>query len=76
MLADEVLERMSALSDPALKVAAELPENQRQALEQRVVAGRVYADIARELRCSEAVVRKPVGRALSTVRERTQEGWR
>ncbi len=75
-LTDDLLERISALSDPALELVDELPGPQRDALHERVVAERDYADIARELRCSEAVVRKRVSRALSTLRERAERGSR
>ncbi|MGO9763978.1 MAG: sigma factor-like helix-turn-helix DNA-binding protein [Solirubrobacteraceae bacterium] len=38
------------------------------ALRARILDERDYAQIARELRCSEAVVRKRVSRALRTLR--------
>jgi RNA polymerase sigma factor (sigma-70 family) len=74
LLTDDVLERIAALSDPALSLVKDLPEGQRAALHERVVEEREYADIARELRCSEAVVRKRVSRALSTLRGQAEEG--
>lgn len=73
-LTDEVLERVAALADPALSLVADLPEAQREALQARVVEERDYPEIARELRCSEAVVRKRVSRALSTLRDQAGEG--
>lgn len=73
-LTEEVLERVAALSDPALSLVDALPEAQREALQARVVDEREYPDIARELRCSEAVIRKRVSRALSTLRDQTAEG--
>jgi RNA polymerase sigma-70 factor (ECF subfamily) len=39
-----------------------------RALQARVLDEREYDDIARELRCSEAVVRKRASRALKTLR--------
>ena len=76
VITDDLLERIAALSDPALSLVEELPKSQREALHERVVEGRDYADIARELRCSEAVVRQRVSRALSTLRERAEKGTR
>ena len=73
-LTEEVLERVAALADPALALVDDLPEAQRKALQARVVEERDYPEIARELRCSEAVVRKRVSRALSTLRDQAGEG--
>lgn len=73
-LTEEVLERVAALSDPALALVDDLPEAQRQALQARVVDEREYPDIARDLRCSEAVIRKRVSRALSTLRDQAAKG--
>jgi len=47
-----------------------LPADQLQALRARVIDEREYDEIARDLDCSEAVVRKRVSRALSTLRAR------
>ena len=49
---------------------AGLPEEQRRAIHARVVHDREYAEIAGELRCSEAVVRQRVSRGLRTLRAR------
>ncbi|MGH2913663.1 MAG: RNA polymerase sigma factor [Solirubrobacteraceae bacterium] len=49
---------------------AHLPSDQRQAIEARVIDERDYAEIAGELRCSEAVVRQRVSRGLKTLRTR------
>jgi RNA polymerase sigma-70 factor (ECF subfamily) len=46
----------------------ELPEDQWEALEARVIEERDYSEIARSLSCSELVVRKRVSRALKTLR--------
>ena len=73
-LTEEVLERVAALADPALSLVDNLPEAQGEALRARVVDERDYPEIARELRCSEAVVRKRVSRALSTLRDQAGEG--
>lgn len=73
-LSEDLLERIAALSDPAVDLVDELPDAQREALHARVVEERDYADIAGQLRCSEAVVRKRVSRALSTLRDQAEEG--
>jgi RNA polymerase sigma factor (sigma-70 family) len=70
-LDDEDLERIEELVD-ATDVEATLLEllsaQQLDALRARILDERDYAQIARELRCSEAVVRKRVSRALRTLR--------
>jgi RNA polymerase sigma-70 factor (ECF subfamily) len=77
-LDDGGLARIEALIDqsrdptPLVRLLDGLPEGQRQALCLRVLDERHYADIAGELQCSEAVVRKRVSRAtraLRTLRE-------
>lgn len=52
---------------------ASLPDDQRAAILASVVDERPYAEIARELSCSEAVVRKRVSRGLSQLRARMGE---
>jgi len=52
---------------------AELPAEQRDALRARILEERDYAEIARRLRCSEAVVRKRVSRALVRLRRQLSE---
>jgi RNA polymerase sigma factor (sigma-70 family) len=51
----------------------QLPERQRAAVRSRVVEERDYGEIARELRCSELVVRQNVSRGLSRLREQLEE---
>jgi RNA polymerase sigma-70 factor (ECF subfamily) len=51
-----------------------LPADQRAALQERVLAERDYPEIARELCCSESVVRKRVSRGLARLRTQLQEG--
>ena len=72
VLDDHAMETISRLtaSDEATLALAELPPEQRQAIEARVIGERNYTDIARELRCSEAVVRKRVSRGLRALRTR------
>jgi RNA polymerase sigma-70 factor (ECF subfamily) len=55
------------------ELAAQLPPEQVQALCARVLDERDYPSIAGELRCSEAVVRKRVSRALRTLRRNAVE---
>ena len=47
-----------------------LVSDQREAVKAHVVDERAYADIARDLHTSEAVVRKRVSRGLTTLRKR------
>jgi len=49
-------------------LVAGLPEEQRDAIMQRVVAERPYEDIAADMSCSSAVVRQRVSRGLKTLR--------
>jgi RNA polymerase sigma-70 factor, ECF subfamily len=70
-LDDQDIERIievSASTDVASELAAHLPSDQFHALRARVLDEREYADIARELECSEAVVRMRVSRALKKLR--------
>jgi DNA-directed RNA polymerase specialized sigma24 family protein len=49
-----------------------LPAAQRDAVRARIVDERDYGEIAMDLRCSEAVVRKRVSRGLAAMRERLE----
>jgi RNA polymerase sigma-70 factor (ECF subfamily) len=78
LLEDEDLVRVEELaslgSGASLEqLLGELPETQRAAVRARVLDERSYAAIARELRCSEAVVRQRVHRGLRRLRERLKE---
>ncbi len=55
------------------ELLAELPPEQGSAVRQRVLLERSYREIAVELSCSEAVVRKRVSRGLSSLRGRLEE---
>jgi RNA polymerase sigma factor (sigma-70 family) len=66
----ETIARLAQEQDRATIAVAGLPAEQRQAIHARVVQDRDYADIAGELRCSEAVVRQRVSRGLRTLRAR------
>ena len=68
--ASEAIERLTADQNHAALALAGLPPQQRQAIHERVLQEREYAEIAGELRCSEAVVRQRVSRGLRTLRAR------
>jgi RNA polymerase sigma factor (sigma-70 family) len=73
VLDDHASDTIAQLTDregQATLVLAYLPEEQQRAIHARVVQGRDYAEIAGELRCSEAVVRQRVSRGLRTLRAR------
>ena len=77
-LDEEDLLRVEELADCGATVLraeeqlSTLEANTRAAVEARVVGERDYADIAQELRCSEAVVRKRVSRGLAALRARLE----
>jgi RNA polymerase sigma-70 factor (ECF subfamily) len=66
----DMIARIGAGGGNASVALAELPTEQRHAVEARVLQERDYADIARELKCSEAVVRQRVSRGLRALRTR------
>jgi RNA polymerase sigma-70 factor (ECF subfamily) len=70
---DAALARIEALDDaPALAALATLPDEQRLAIEARVLAEASYAEIAAALETSEQVVRKRVSRGLAALRARME----
>lgn len=66
----EVISRIGATPGEATLALAELPHDQRQAIQARVLDERDYDQIANELQCSEAVVRQRVSRGLGALRTR------
>jgi len=73
MLGDEELRRIDELAcggEASLRLLAELPGEQREAVRGRVIDERDYAELAAELRCSEMVVRQRVSRGLRALRAR------
>lgn len=71
------VEELAAGADtPALELVEQLPEGQREAVRSRFVEGREYDEIARELKCSELVVRQRVSRGLSRLRNQMTKGER
>lgn len=58
---------------PALAALAELPDEQRAAIEARHLDGSSYEEIAARLRCSQSVVRQRVSRGLRVLQTRMRE---
>ena len=73
VLTDEVLDRIEALEGTAVELVGDLPPDQAEAVRARIVDERDYSEIAKDLRCSEAVVRKRVSRGLESLRHRMEE---
>jgi RNA polymerase sigma factor (sigma-70 family) len=61
--------RVAAETDLLVGLAAELPADQFDALRAHVIDERGYQEIAQQLDCSPAVVRKRVSRAIATLRQ-------
>jgi len=76
-LADDDIDRIEALTESGaadlLELVENLPEDQRRALKARVIEERPYDEIAARMRCSPAVVRKRVSRAVATLRREIGE---
>jgi RNA polymerase sigma-70 factor (ECF subfamily) len=66
------VEEISAETDLLASLSASLTSEQLVAVQARVLDERDYPSIAAELRCSEAVVRKRVSRALHNLRLRLE----
>ena len=73
------LERVETLADLAaggrtslLQLLDALPAPQREAVVARILDERDYPEIARDLRCSEAVVRQRVSRGLAALRAQVE----
>jgi RNA polymerase sigma factor (sigma-70 family) len=60
----EAVERRNSLPEAALQALADLPEAERELLRLRLVEERPYREIGTALRCSPAVARLRVSRAL------------
>jgi RNA polymerase sigma factor (sigma-70 family) len=73
-LDDEQLARLSEHRREDLRAAlGSMPADQREAVLRRVVLDESYTTIARQLRCSERVVRKRVSRGLASLRANLEE---
>jgi RNA polymerase sigma-70 factor (ECF subfamily) len=64
----DAIARLSSDQGEATLALAELPQDQQEAIEARVLDDREYAAIAKDLECSEAVVRQRVSRGLRALR--------
>jgi RNA polymerase sigma factor (sigma-70 family) len=76
-LEDEDLERIEARAggqSGVMELLEALPGDQRAAVRARILEERPYEEIARELRCSQSVVRKRVSRGLASLRSQIKEG--
>jgi RNA polymerase sigma factor (sigma-70 family) len=68
-LDDEAIELLEETADgPAVALLETLAPEQRRAIEGRYLEERGYPEIARDLRCSESVVRKRASRGLAALR--------
>ena len=76
VVTDEFLrtvERVAAAQSDVLGLLGELPEEQRLAVEGRVIDELGYPELSRRLCCSESVVRQRVSRGLRALRRRIEE---
>jgi RNA polymerase sigma-70 factor (ECF subfamily) len=73
VLTDEMVERIAELEHTALDLVGELPAEQQDAVRARIIDEREYAEIAKDMRCSEQVVRKRVSRGLATLKTHLEE---
>jgi RNA polymerase sigma factor (sigma-70 family) len=64
----DYVEQLASDLDLVATLAAQLPSDQFEALRARILDERDYGDIARDLGCSQAVIRMRVSRALKTLR--------
>jgi RNA polymerase sigma-70 factor (ECF subfamily) len=72
---DEQLELIERESQSELQRSlGELPAEQREAVEARVLREEPYPLIASQVGCSEQVVRKRVSRGLAALRQHAKEG--
>lgn len=77
LLDDELLARIEELDQHsdgvALQLLAELPDDQRAAIEGRVIGELDYGELAEQLCCSQSVVRQRVSRGLRHMKERLKQ---
>jgi RNA polymerase sigma factor (sigma-70 family) len=75
VLSDAMVDDIDRLLDEhgdAAQALEELPTDQREAVQGRVLDDRSYQELAASLQCSEHVVRKRVSRGLRGLRERLE----
>jgi RNA polymerase sigma factor (sigma-70 family) len=70
---DRIEEFAQGGSGKLVALVENLPEDERLAVRSRVLDERPYQEIARELQCSELVVRKRVSRGLARMRDQLKE---
>lgn len=72
---DAELERVAEIADDgtAERALSALPPDQRNAVLARVVDERPYPEIAKQMRCSELLVRQRVSRGLKALRTQIKE---
>jgi RNA polymerase sigma-70 factor (ECF subfamily) len=70
-LTDADIERLEQYTQDVdvLAMLADLPADQRVAIAGHILGEQDYSELARDLRCSEAVVRQRVSRGLRTLRQ-------
>jgi len=68
----ERIEEIAAVDGLVLELLSELPDDQRRAIEGRVLQGCSYDALADSLQCSQSVVRKRVSRGLRSLRDRIE----
>ena len=75
VLADDTLDALERIHAGQLleNALSYLPADQAEAVQARIVEERSYEEIARELRTSEAVVRKRVSRGLGALRRHVED---
>ncbi|HUA06752.1 MAG TPA: RNA polymerase sigma factor [Solirubrobacteraceae bacterium] len=69
----ERIERLAGEDDAGEGLLESLPPDQRDAIRARILEERSYEEIAGELRCSQAVVRKRVSRGLARLRNQLEK---
>jgi RNA polymerase sigma-70 factor (ECF subfamily) len=69
----ERVDELASLDSEILTRVEGLPQDQREALVNRVIRERSYEEIASELRCSESVIRQRVSRGLKTLKSQMEE---
>ncbi len=75
-LSDDALERIDELGahgGGALRLLEDLPDDQRAAVQGRVLQERSYDELARSLSCSQSVVRQRVSRGLRSLRQALEQ---
>lgn len=74
VLEEEDVGLLESMANPSvLELLEDLPADQREAITARHLDDRTYAEIAREIRRSESVVRKRVSRGLARLRSKLSE---